>query len=121
MGVMDPGDAAIGAVLVVAGLYQLTPLKTACLKKCRNPLDFLVARWRRGRVGALRLGAEHGAHCVGCCWGLMAVLIVAGAMGLVWVIAIAATVAAEKLLPGGQWLGRLGGLALVAGGIVVAL
>lgn len=117
----DPGDAAVGAVLVLAGVYQLTPLKSACLKRCRSPLDFLVTRWRGGSVGALRLGVEHGAYCVGCCWALMLVLVVAGAMGLVWVVAIALAVAAEKLLPAGQWLGRIGGLALVVAGIVVAL
>lgn len=117
----DPGDGAVAAVVVAAGVYQLTPLKTACLRRCRNPLDFIVTHWRAGRLGALRLGAEHGAYCVGCCWTLMLVLVVAGAMGLVWVIAIAAAVAAEKLLPAGQWLGRAGGIALVAAGIVVAL
>jgi predicted metal-binding membrane protein len=117
----DPGDAAVGAVLVLAGVYQLTPLKSACLKRCRSPLDFLLTRWRGGSVGALRLGVEHGAYCVGCCWALMLVLVVAGAMGLVWVVAIALAVAAEKLLPAGQWLGRIGGLALVVAGIVVAL
>jgi predicted metal-binding membrane protein len=121
MRVMGPGDGAVAAVLIAAGLYQLTPLKTACLKRCRNPVDFLVTHWHRGRLGALRLGTEHGAFCVGCCWGLMAVLVVAGAMGLVWVVAIAAVVAGEKLLPGGPWLGRVGGVALLAGGIVVAL
>jgi predicted metal-binding membrane protein len=120
MRVMDPGDAAVGSVLIVAGIYQLTPLKRACLKRCRSPLDFLVTHWRKGRVGALRLGAEHSAYCVGCCWALMAVLVVAGAMGRVWVVAIAAAVAAEKLLPAGQWLGRVGGIALVGGGIAVA-
>jgi predicted metal-binding membrane protein len=117
----DPGNAAVAAVLVTAGLYQLTPLKSACLRRCRNPLDFLVTRWRSGRLGALRLGIEHGAYCIGCCWALMLVLVVAGAMGLVWVIAIALVVAVEKLLPAGQWLGRAGGIALVAAGIVVAV
>ena len=121
MGIMDPPDGAIAGVLIAAGVYQLTPLKRACLKRCRNPVDFLVTHWHSGRIGALRLGAEHGAYCVGCCWALMVVLVVAGAMGLVWVIAIAGAIAAEKLLPAGQWLGRLGGIALVAGGIVVAL
>ena len=118
---MDPADGAVAAVLIAAGLYQLTPLKSACLKRCRSPLDFLVTHWRGGRTGALRLGAEHGAYCVGCCWALMLVLVVAGAMGLVWVIAIALAVAAEKLLPAGQWLGRAGGIALVAAGIAVAI
>jgi predicted metal-binding membrane protein len=117
----DPGNGVVAAVLIVAGLYQLTPLKTACLKRCRSPLDFLVAHWRGGRTGAFRLGVEHGAYCVGCCWALMLVLVVAGAMGLVWVIAIAAAVAAEKLLPAGRWLGRAGGIALVTAGIVVAV
>ena len=117
----DPGDGAVAAVLIAAGFYQFTPLKSACLRRCRGPVDFLVTHWRAGRLGALRIGLEHGAYCVGCCWALMAVLVVAGAMGLVWVVAIAAAVAAEKLLPGGPWLGRLGGIALLVAGIVVAL
>jgi predicted metal-binding membrane protein len=117
----DPDNGVVGAVLIAAGLYQLTPLKSACLRRCRNPVDFLVTHWRNGKGGALRLGVEHGAYCVGCCWALMLVLVVAGAMGLVWVIAIAAAVAVEKLLPAGQWLGRAGGIALMAAGIVVAV
>lgn len=117
----DPSNRVVGAVLIVAGLYQLTPIKTACLTRCRNPADFLVTHWRRGRVGALRLGVEHGAYCVGCCWALMGVLIVAGSMGLAWVVAIALVVAGEKLLPAGQLLGRLGGVGLLVVGIVVVL
>jgi predicted metal-binding membrane protein len=117
----DPGDGAVAAVLIAAGVYQFTPLKSACLRRCRSPVDFLVTHWRAGRLGALRIGLEHGAYCVGCCWALMAVLVVAGAMGLVWVVAIAAAVAAERLLPGGPWLGRVGGIALLVAGIVVAL
>jgi predicted metal-binding membrane protein len=117
----DPSDRVVGAVLIGAGLYQLTPLKTACLTRCRNPADFLVTHWRRGRVGALRLGVEHGAYCVGCCWALMGVLIVAGSMGLAWVLAIALVVAGEKLLPAGQLLGRLGGVGLLIAGIIVVL
>lgn len=117
----DPGAAAVAGVLVFAGIYQLTPLKYACLRRCRTPLDFLVTRWRRGRLGALKLGVEHGAYCVGCCWALMAVLVVAASMALVWVGVIAAVVAAEKLLPRGPLLGKLGGLALVALGIAVVV
>jgi predicted metal-binding membrane protein len=117
----DPSNRVVGAVLIGAGLYQLTPLKTACLTRCRNPADFLVTHWRRGRVGALRLGVEHGAYCVGCCWALMGVLIIAGSMGLAWVLAIALVVAGEKLLPAGQLLGRLGGVGLLIAGIVVVL
>ena len=121
MRVPDPGNGVVAAVLIVAGIYQFTPLKSACLRRCRSPVDFLVTHWQAGRLGALRIGLEHGAYCVGCCWALMAVLVVAGAMGLVWVVAIAAAVAAEKLLPGGPWLGRVGGIALLVAGIVVAL
>jgi predicted metal-binding membrane protein len=117
----DPGNAVVAGVLIAAGIYQLTPLKTACLKRCRNPMDFLVTRWRAGRVGALKLGVEHGAYCVGCCWALMGVLVIAGAMSLIWVVAIALVVAAEKLLPRGPLLGRLGGVGLLVAGIVVAL
>jgi predicted metal-binding membrane protein len=115
----EPSNRVVGAVLIGAGLYQLTPLKTACLRRCRNPADFLVTHWRRGRIGALRLGVEHGAYCVGGCWALMGVLIVAGSMSLAWVVAIALVVAGEKLLPAGQLLGRLGGVGLLVAGIVV--
>jgi len=119
--VPDPGTGATAAVLIVAGLYQLTPVKDACLRHCRSPVDFLLTHWHGGKVGAFRIGAEHGAYCVGCCWALMAVLIIAGSMGLVWVVAIGLTVAAEKLLPTGAALGRLGGIGLLAAGVVVAV
>lgn len=115
----EPSAMAIGAVLLLAGVYQLSPVKDACLRRCRSPLDFLVTHWRRGRLGALRLGAEHGAYCIGCCWALMAVLVVAASMELVWVAIIALAVAAEKLLPRGPVLARLGGLALAVAGVVV--
>jgi predicted metal-binding membrane protein len=110
----------IAAVLVGAGIYQFTPLKNACLRRCRNPADFLVTHWHAGSTGALRLGVEHGAYCVGCCWTLMAVLVLVGAMALAWVAVIALAVAAEKLLPEGQALARVVGIALLAGGIVSA-
>jgi predicted metal-binding membrane protein len=103
---------ATAAVLIAAGLYQLSPLKQACLSKCRSPVDFLVQHWRPGLGGAFRLG---------CCIALMAVLVVAGGMGLAWVAAIALVVAAEKLLPHGPLLGKIGGVGLIAAGIVVAL
>jgi len=112
---------ATAAVLLAAGLYQLSPLKQACLSKCRSPVDFLVQHWRPGLRGAVRLGVEHGAFCLGCCIALMAVLVVAGGMGLVWVVAIALVVAAEKLLPHGPLLGKIGGVGLIAAGIAVAL
>lgn len=109
------------AVLVLGGLYQLTPLKAACLRQCRSPLDFLLQRWHGGRSAALRLGVDHGLYCVGCCWGLMAVLVAAGAMGLAWVTLIALVVFVEKLLPWGEGAARLVGLLLLGLGLVVAL
>ena len=88
-----------GAVIVGAAVYQLTPLKDACLTKCRSPLAFLLTAWRPGRLGALRMGIEHGAWCVGCCWALMAALFALGVMSLGWMALIAALIATEKLLP----------------------
>jgi predicted metal-binding membrane protein len=93
------GPYLAGAVLIGAAAYQLTPLKDACLRKCRNPLMFLLGSWRLGRTGALRMGAEHGAWCVGCCWALMAALFALGVMSLGWMALVAALIAAEKLLP----------------------
>jgi len=119
LGIEHP--TATAAVLIAAGLYQLSPLKQACLSKCRSPVDFLVQHWRPGLGGAFRLGAHHGAYCLGCCIALMAVLVVAGGMGLAWVAAIALVVAAEKLFPHGPLLGKIGGVGLIAAGIVVAL
>ena len=117
----DRMHLGVAAVLAVAALYQLTPLKSACLRRCRTPLDFLMQRWRGGARGALRLGVEHGFYCVGCCWMLMAVLVAAGAMSLPWVAAIAAVVAAEKLLPVGERLARVTAVALLALAVAVAL
>lgn len=88
---------AVAVILGLAGLYQFTPLKEACLRQCRSPLDFMVQRWHGGgALGATRLGVEHGAYCVGCCWGLMAVLVVAGSMSLAWVTLIALLVLDRK-------------------------
>jgi predicted metal-binding membrane protein len=105
-----------GAVLVAAGIYQWTPAKVTCLAHCRAPLVFLVDHWRRGLRGALGMGFRHGLYCMGCCVLLMAVLFVVGVMNLLWVAAITLFVLAEKALPGGAWLGRASGLALIAWG-----
>ena len=88
-----------GATLLVAAAYELTPLKDACLGKCRSPLGFLMGSWREGRGGALRMGAKHGAWCVGCCWALMASLFALGVMSITWMAVIAGIIAAEKTLP----------------------
>jgi predicted metal-binding membrane protein len=88
-----------GGVIAGAAIYQLTPLKDACLRRCRSPMTFLLTAWRPGRVGALRMGLEHGGWCVGCCWGLMAALCALGVMSIGWMVFIAALIAIEKLLP----------------------
>ena len=111
----------VAASLLAAGVYQFTPLKETCLRQCRSPLDFLMQRWRPGALGAFRLGVEHGAYCAGCCWGLMAVLVVAGAMSLPWVALLTLVIFAEKLLPASRWTVRLVGGVLVGLGIMVAL
>jgi predicted metal-binding membrane protein len=112
---------AVALVLFVAGAYQLSSLKQVCLRACRSPLGFLLARWRPGLTGSLALGWAHALYCVGCCWALMVVLVVAGAMGLAWVLLIAALVAVEKLLPHGEWSARLAGVVLVLLAVAVAL
>lgn len=94
-------------MFAAAGLYQLTPLKRICLSRCRTPLAYLIQHWRPHITGAIRLGLGHGTYCVGCCWFVMALLFVEGVMNLVWVVALAAFVMAERLLPFGKRVGRL--------------
>lgn len=108
-----------GGLLVAAGLYQLTPLKQVCLTHCRSPFDFLLNRWLDGAGGAWRMGWSHGLYCLGCCWILMALLFVVGAMDLLWVAGFAALVLVEKLLSAGLWIARVSGVALMAWGVWV--
>ncbi|CAA9526198.1 MAG: hypothetical protein AVDCRST_MAG05-3992 [uncultured Rubrobacteraceae bacterium] len=105
-----------GVLLVAAGVYQWTPLKHACLSKCRSPLGFVLNEWREGGRGAFLMGLKHGGYCAGCCWSLMALLFVAGVMNLLWVAAIAGFVLIEKVAPGGERLGRATGVVLVGWG-----
>lgn len=98
-------------VFGAAGLYQLTPLKAACLRRCRTPADFLILRWGRD---PLSLGLEHGAWCAGCCWALMVVLVVAGSMGLAWVAGLAVLVLVEKRARQGVVIARVTGVVFVA-------
>jgi predicted metal-binding membrane protein len=113
---------AVAGILAIAGVYQFTSLKKACLRKCRSPLDFLMQRWRgRGAFDALRLGAEHGTYCVGCCWGLMAVLVMAGGMSLAWVVLIALIVFVERLMPFGERGAQLSGAGLGLLALLVAV
>ena len=119
--VMDHLAQIGGAVLILAGLYQLSPLKHACLSHCRAPASFLARHWRPHVSGALRLGALHGGFCVGCCWMLMALLFVGGVMNLGWIAALAVLVLVEKVLPAGRWVGRAAGAALISWGIATLL
>lgn len=105
-----------GLFLLGAGAYQLSPLKGACLDHCRHPAGFLSAHWRSGRLGALCLGWLHGVYCVGCCWVLMLLLFVGGIMNLVWIAGLSLLVLLEKWLPRGDWLARVSGAAMLAGG-----
>jgi predicted metal-binding membrane protein len=114
---MASTSVALGAVLLIAaGVYQLTPLKYACLKHCRSPLFFIAHHWRPGEWGALRMGLEHGAFCTGCCWFLMALLFYGGVMNLFWIIGLALFVLIEKAAPAGHWVGRIMGAGLIAWG-----
>lgn len=104
------------ALLLAAGLWQLVPLKTACLKHCRSPASFLSAHWHTGLSGAFRMGTRHGLFCLGCCWFLMVLLFYGGVMNLIWVIGLALFVLAEKLIPAGIAFGRISGLLLIVWG-----
>ena len=110
-----------GALLIGAGLYQLTPLKHACLRHCRSPLEFITGHWRKGTFGALTMGLEHGAFCLGCCWVLMGLLFYGGVMNLYWIIGLALYVLLEKLIPAGNWFASITGFGLIAwGGVLIA-
>jgi predicted metal-binding membrane protein len=106
-----------GGLLILAGAYQFTRWKVACLELCRSPLAFLVKEWRTGLRGALIMGARHGVYCLGCCWALMALLFVLGVMNLLWIVALTLLVLAEKTLPTARWLVRASGAGLVGWGL----
>jgi predicted metal-binding membrane protein len=105
-----------GGVLIAAGVYQWTPLKEACLRHCRSPLDFLLFHWRDGALGAVRSGIGHGLLCLGCCWMLMGLLFVGGIMSLAWIAGIALLVLIEKTMPWGGRISRITGAVLVTWG-----
>lgn len=119
MEVTTPGAGA--ALLIIAGLYQWTPLKRACLATCQSPMAFATRRWRSGSWGAFRMGAEHGVFCVGCCWALMLLLFAGGVMNLTVIVALTTFVAFEKLAPLGIWAPRVSGALLVALGVWMGL
>jgi predicted metal-binding membrane protein len=114
-------ERAAGIILMMAGIYQLTPAKRACLAECRSPLTFVMRLWRPGRAGALRLGVIHGLYCLGCCWALMLLLFVGGVMNLAWIGGLALLVLAEKLAPMRIWIPAVTGIVLVAAGLFLLL
>jgi predicted metal-binding membrane protein len=115
------GRYLAGGVILAAATYQVTPMKDACLGRCRAPLDFVLTHWRDGPSGALRMGIVHGAWCVGCCWALMAALFALGVMSLTWMVVVAGLIAVEKLLPWRDLANRLVALTLVALALGVSL
>jgi len=116
---MRASNAFLAAgILIGAGIYQLLPIKNACLAHCQTPLGFLMTHWRDGATGALQMGVRHGVYCVGCCWALMCVLFVVGVMNLVWVAVLSALVLLEKVGPSGPLIARLSGTAMIVGGLL---
>jgi predicted metal-binding membrane protein len=114
------GPYIAGGAIIVAGIYQLTPLKRVCLRHCRSPMHYVLGGWRPGAWGAVRMGAEHGGYCVGCCWGLMLILFALGVMSILWMLVVAGIIFAEKVLPVGEGLSRVLAIGFVALGIWVA-
>jgi len=111
---MEPSGPTAGAVLLgVAGVYQLTPLKRACLRACRSPLGFMMQRWRSGVAGAFRLGLGHGTYCLGCCWALMLILFAGGVMNLVVIVTLTVWVLVEKTAPFAEYTSIASGAALL--------
>jgi predicted metal-binding membrane protein len=111
-----------GAVLLVAGLYQLSPWKNKCLAQCRTPMSFIMTRWKEGTGGAIRMGLEHGAYCLGCCWLLFVILFPLGMMNVAAMAMITVVIFAEKSLAIGQRVAQAAAIALVAyGGLVLLL
>jgi predicted metal-binding membrane protein len=119
MWLMENAARISGIILVIAGLYQLSPLKHVCLSKCRTPLQFLLTSWHDGYVGAFRMGIEHGAFCLGCCWLLFVILFPLGIMNLAVMALVTALIFAEKALPIGRQISQLAGVGLIIYGVIV--
>ena len=111
---------ALGITLILAGLYQFTPLKHVCLRQCRSPWGFVAQYWREGRTGAVNMGVRHGLYCLGCCWALFAVLTAVGMMSIAWMLSLTLVVFAEKVFPYGVRISAAVGLALIAIGLLIA-
>jgi predicted metal-binding membrane protein len=121
-GAMGGGAPLLGAaLLILAGGFQWSALKEACLSKCRTPLSFLLTAWRDGTRGAFMMGLHHGIYCVGCCWALMLLMFVGGVMSLSWMGGLALFMLLEKVLPNGQLFSRITGTGLIGAGVLLAL
>ena len=110
-----------GVLLIAAGAYQFTPLKHACLGRCRSPMGVLLTEWREGYAGAFRMGLRQGAYCLGCCWLLMALLFALGVMNLVWIAALSVLVLLEKILPQPRLFAQGTGAILLVWGVLIAV
>jgi predicted metal-binding membrane protein len=121
MWLMDNAARFGGAVLIAAGIYQLTPLKTKCLSKCRTPMSFILTSWRDGSVGAIRMGLAHGSYCLGCCWLLFVILFPLGIMNVAAMAAVTLLIFAEKSLAIGPKVAKAAAVGLVAYGVVALL
>jgi predicted metal-binding membrane protein len=113
------GTGGAGLVLLAAGAYQLTPLKEACLRRCRSPVGFFLEHWSPGARGAVAMGLRHGLYCIGCCWMLMLLMFVGGAMSVLTMAVLCAFILAERLLPPGPWVSRIPGALMLAGGVLL--
>jgi predicted metal-binding membrane protein len=105
--------AAASIIVAIAGIYQLTPLKRACLRACRSPLGFMLQRWAGDTAGAFRLGVAHGWHCLGCCWALMLILFAGGVMNMAVILALTLWVLVEKWAPFGERTATASGVGLL--------
>jgi predicted metal-binding membrane protein len=114
---LTAGTTLASVILLAAGLYQFTPLKEACLARCRSPLGFFLDHWQPGTLGALRMGIRHGWFCIGCCWMLMMLMFAGGAMSVVTMALLTAFIVGERLLPAGIWVTRIPGFVLCAVGV----
>ena len=111
-------DHAIqGSILVLAGIFQWTPLKNKCLTHCRSPFDFIMTDWREGAGGAVMMGFRHGTFCLGCCWLLMLLLFVGGVMNIAWIVLLTVLVLGEKIFPYGHVMSRIAGIVFCTWGV----
>jgi hypothetical protein len=115
-------DIVFGALLVISGLYQFSPLKTKCLGYCESPMSFFMRRWRSGITGAIKMGTYHGLYCLGCCWPYFLLMVALGWMNLLWMALFAAIIFGEKIwIRGGRWIARSAGVCFMVLGVLALL